>query len=272
VWAYARGSELGYRAALYNVAWLHQRELAHGRVHRRRRFDDELARWPSPPPLPPTAQVRVDDTASNRERAREHPAPHKAPRSLRRALGLEGALLRCRAQPGTSPAAARQLHLLLRVRGGGLEGRFGKQGVPLPIHGGGGAQEVEAAGGERARSSLTRGGEQRAEAARRWRARTMGMQTYTRLSEQRLTSLVHRRWAHVRLAEAHYYGPSYGGHATVRAWGRGAMHHPSPSLRVVMELVAEGLSLGARRTRAKRRSTTRERRRTATCRRWWHWR
>jgi hypothetical protein len=65
-------------------------------------------------------------------------------------------------------------------------------------------------------------GEERAEAVRRWRARTMGMQTYTRLSEQRLTSLVHRRWAHVRLAEAHYYGPSYGGHATVRALERGA--------------------------------------------------
>jgi hypothetical protein len=41
-WSYARGSELGYRAALYNGAWLHQRELAQFRVYRRQELQRML--------------------------------------------------------------------------------------------------------------------------------------------------------------------------------------------------------------------------------------
>jgi hypothetical protein len=127
VWAYTRASELGYQAALHNIAWLHQRELAHGRVYRRRRFDDELARWPNPPPLPPTVQVgRVRGLGSAHESIPHTTQSSTLPPGGAWVSGWLSVLLGCWAQPGASPAAARQLHFLLRVHGSGLDYKFGK--------------------------------------------------------------------------------------------------------------------------------------------------
>jgi hypothetical protein len=46
---------------------------------------------------------------------------------------------------------------------------------------------------------------------RLWRAKTLGAEAYSRLAHARLTPRLHRRWAHLRLAEAAYYGAAYGG-------------------------------------------------------------